>query len=295
MGGCALYPPEHYMNAVNVDTLPVEPRSAVWLDDLGGGEDASVHVTRSTLRDGVRGGTPLNVVDSRVTGFQNVWLNFSYKPKSFPGPYPIPPEPKVQGHPGAAWDKHLLVVDTADCRGYELIQYDPFLVALTGVHSALGGTSYPLDSTEMPATTTNAPNTPMIGQYIRADEVAAGDVPHVLAFCSNRVSSDHRWPARKSDGQLDGAGSMPMGSWIRLKDGVDPASFPGSARPVVETLRERGAVLTDSCGHSFSLLAENSTEWPDDHLKELRNLRASDFEVVDSSLMMVSPESFRIR
>ena len=181
-----------------------------------------------------------------------MWLNYSYKPKSFPGPYPIPSEPKVQGHPGAAWDKHLLVVDTADCRAYELIQYDPFLVALTGVHTALGGTAYPLDSTEMPATTTNAPNTPMIGQYIRADEVAAGEVPHVLAFCSNRVSTasslagpQERWPARSA------SGSMPMGSWIRLKARVDPASFPGGARPVVETLRERGAVLTDSCGHSL--------------------------------------------
>jgi len=295
MGGCALYPPDHYMNAVNVDTLPVDPRSAAWLEDLGGGEDASVHVTRSQLRDGIRGGTPLNVVDSRETGFTHVFLNYSYSPRSFPGPYPIPRQPKVQGHPGAAWDKKLLVVDTADCRAYELIQYDPFLVALTGVHSALGGASYPLDSTAMPASTTNAPNTPMIGQYIRADEVTAGEVPHVLAFCTNRTITSHRWPARMSDGQLSGPNSMPTGAWIRLKDDVDPATFPSGARPVVETLRERGAVLTDTCGHSFSLLTENSTEWPDDDLKELRNLNASDFEVVDSSLMMVDQGSFRIR
>lgn len=295
MGGCTLYPPDHYMNAVDVDTLAVDPRSAAWLGDLGGGEDAPVQVTSGMLRDGIRGGTPLNVVDSRETGFTRVFLNYSYSPRSFPGPYPIPRQPKVQGHPGAAWDKRLMVVDTADCRAYELIQYDPFIVALTGRHSALAGASYPLNSTAMPEMTTNAPNTPMIGQYIRADEVMAGEVPHVLAFCSNRISTSHRWPARKSDGQLGGPNSMPMGAWIRLKSDVNPAAFPPSARPVVETLRERGAVLTDTCGHPFSLLTENSTEWPIDHLKDLRNLSASDFEVVDSSPMMADPGSFRIR
>jgi hypothetical protein len=295
MGGCALYPPDHYMNAVDVDTLEVHPRSATWLRDLGAGTDATLLFPSSRIWAGSRAGTPLNLVDSRVSGFTRVLLNYSYAPKAFRGPYPIPEDPKVQGYPSAQWDKHLLVVDTAECRAYELIQYDPFVVALTGVQSALNGTTYPLDSTEMPVQTTNSPNTPMLGQYVRVDEVRAGEVPHVMAFCSNRISRSFTWPARSSDGQLDGPDSMPMGTWIRLQQRVDPATFPPGARAVVTALQERGAILTDTCAHSFRLMAENSGEWNDADMQQLSRLDTADFEVVDASAMRADSTSYRVR
>lgn len=295
MGGCTLFPRDHYMNAVNVDTLPVLSESSRWLADLGAGQPAPLRFPTSRIWNGARGGTPLNLVDSRERGFTRVLLNMSYAPRSFPGPYPIPANPKVQGFPSAQWDKHLLVVDVADCRAYELIQYDPFLVALTGIHSALSGASYALDSTAMPPTTTNSPNTPMIGQYIRHEEVVNGEIPHVMAFCSNRISPTWVWPARRSDGVVPGADAMPMGAWIRLKSTVDPSVFPPGARAVVEALRERGAVLTDTCSHSFSLLAENSGDWNDTVMQQLSRLTTSDFEVVDSSQMKVSDTTFQIR
>lgn len=144
---------------------------------------------------------------------------------SYRGGYPIPGSPKVQGHPSAQWDKHLLMVDTAECTAYELIQYDPFLVELLGVRSAMHGVKYPLNSVVPPTVTTNSPNTPMIGQYVLVDEVRRREVPHVLAFCSNTISSDHVWPARMSDGQVAAGEGLPMGSWIRLGDHVDPDSF----------------------------------------------------------------------
>jgi hypothetical protein len=295
MGGCTLFPRDHYMNAVNVDTLPVLPQSANWLSDLGNGTPAPLKFPTSRIWQGARGGTPLNLVDSRQRGFTNVLLNYSYSPNAFRGPYPIPSDPKVQGHPSAQWDKHLLTVDVADCRAYELIQYDPFMVALSGIHSALSGASYPLDTTDMPRMTTNSPKTPMIGQYVRVDEVAAGEIPHVMAFCSDRISPSHLWPARDSDGVIPGPNAMPMGTWIRLKADVDASSFPAGARAVVEALRERGAVLTDTCSHSFSLLAENSASWNDSVMQQISRLTTSDFEVVDTTPMKVSETSYQIR
>jgi hypothetical protein len=238
---------------------------------------------------------PINVVDSRITGFSDVMINPSASSKAYRGRYPIPPNPKVQGHPSAQWDKHLLMVDVADCTVYELIQYDPLIVALTGRHSALSGTRYPLDSVEWPGITTNSPNTPMIGQYVLHQEVVDGDVRHPIGFCTDSISTAHQWPARASDGRVDSPSAMPMGAWIRLRSDADLAGFGPGARTVARALREHGAVLTDTCSHDFHLMAENSSRWNDDDLQALRSLTAADFEVVDVRPMQADAGSFRIR
>jgi hypothetical protein len=54
-------------------------------------------------------------------------------------------------------------------------------------------------------------------------------------------------------------------------------------------------MLTDSCGHSFWLQLENSGKWNDAELDQLRALTVEDFEVVDSSHLMVDPGTFAIR
>lgn len=293
--GCTLHPADHFLNASNVDTLPVHPMSARWLADLGAGQPTGLKFPTAKIWDSARSGMPINVVDSRVTGFTDVVMNPWGSSKSYRGPYPLPPNPKVQGYPSAQWDKHLLVIDVADCTAYELIQYDPVLAALTGIHSALSGTRYPLNTLEAPAFTTNAPQTPMIGQYAMRAEVLAGDVPHAIGFCSNRISTQARWPAKRSDGVVDSPDAMPMGTWIRLKAGADTSGFGPGASTVARALREHGAILTDTCSHPFYLMAENSGEWNDDDLQALRELTTSDFEVVDTAPMQVSASSFRIR
>jgi hypothetical protein len=224
-----------------------------------------------------------------------VVLNPWGSPRSYRGPYPIPDNPKVQGYPSAQWDKHLLIVDVADCTAYELIQYDPVVATLTGVHSALSGARYRLDSTEFPTITTNAPQTPMLGQYVMRSEVVAGEVAHPVGFCSNRISTTYQWPARRSDGVVSTPDAMPMGTWIRLRSDADLRGFGPDARTVARALREHGAILTDTCSHPFFLMAENSAAWNDDDLAAIRSLTADDFEVVDTTPMQSDPGSFRIR
>ncbi len=294
IGGCQVFPPDHYMNATNIDTLPVHPRSSEYLSDLGGA-DAPVRFTTSKIWEGARGGTPINVVDSRQTGFSTVNLNMWWTSASYTGGYPIPTNPRVQGYPSAQWDKHLLIVDAHECMAYELIQYDPAIVALTGIRSALAGMRYPLNSTEMTAITTNAPLTPMIGQFVMLDEVRARNVPHVLAFCSNRISQSHVWPARRSDGTSTSTSSLPMGAWLRLKAGTDTSHLGAGAKSVANAMRTRGVILTDSCPYPFSLMAENSSEWNDADLQTLRTLDATDFEVVDANTIRADTSSYRIR
>lgn len=294
IGGCTMFPPDHFLNATDIDTLPVHPRSSVWLNSLGGA-NATMRFPNSRIWEGSRGGMPINVVDSRVTGFRNVVLSPWGSTRSYLGPYPIPDTPLVQGSPTAQWDRHVLTVDVADCTAYELIQYDPLVKALTGVHTAWIGMRYPLNTSDWPVMTTNAPKTPMLGQYVLLDEVRRGRVDHVIGFCTDDISTAHMWPARASDGRVESPDAMPMGTWIRLRADVDVSRFGAPAATVARALREHGAVLTDTCAHDFYLMGENSPEWDDAGLAALATLDAADFEVVDTTPLRADGTSFRIR
>ncbi len=293
IGGCDLFPADHYLNATNIDRLPVHPSSDQWLSGHRS-RGTKLSTPSSTVWEGSSTGIPINVVDSRTTSFKNVAYTMSVSPHEYRGRMPIPSSPRLEGYPGAAWDRHLLILDVADCTAYELIQYDPTLGSL-GVHTANSGAKYKLDSTARLKFTTNSPNTPMIGQAFRVDEVNAGAVRHVTAFCSNTIASSHVWPASSSDGRQPPGGELPMGAWARLKSSVDLNRFSGQARAMVDALRTHGAVLTDTCSQGMHLTGENSSGWKSTDLAQLKQLTANDFEIVDTTSLKVSDDSFAIR
>lgn len=293
IAGCPVFPPDHFLNARNIDELPVHPKSSTWTQYLARDGHTLRGPNHRISPDGARSGMPINVVDSRTLGFKSVLLNPSYAANNYWGPYPIPEEPRIQGFPSAQWDKHLLIVDVADCTAYELIQYNPVL-HLVGIHTALAGTAYKLDSTAQPLMTTNVANTPMIGQYAMIEEVLAGELAHVIGFCTDQAGPGSVWPARKSDGTGDAAKAPPMGAWMRLRGDVDLKRFTGQARTIAEGLREHGMVLTDTCGHQFRIQSENSSRWSTE-VEQLEKLTARDFEFVDVTQLRQSTTSFAVR
>ena len=86
-----------------------------------------------------------------------------------------------------------------------------------------------------------------------------------------------------------------MGAWARLKSSVDPNRFTGQARAMVDALRTHGAVLTDTCSQGMHLTGENSSGWNATDLAQLKQLTANDFEIVDTTSLKVSDDSFAIR
>ncbi len=293
IGGCTIFPRDHFLNAREVDTLGVHPRSAEYVRFLGG-RDTTLKAPSSNIWQGSRGGMPINVVDSRDVPMRSVTLNKNWTTRGWFGGYPIPRSPRVEGHPGTAWDRHLVMLDVADCTGYELIQYDRELAALTGFHTALSGTKYSLSSTDMPRITTNVANTPLIGQYVTLAEANSGKVDHPVGFCSSTTGKGVTWPARMSDGQWDRPDAPPIGTWIRLRADVDISHLKGQALAIAKGMREHGMVLTDTCGHRFSVMAENSDGWNKTQMQQLAKLTIADFEAVDVTPMMRSESSFRI-
>ncbi|MFM7064360.1 MAG: hypothetical protein ACKO04_12835, partial [Actinomycetes bacterium] len=293
IGGCQLYPRDHFLNATNVDRLPVASTSSSWTSFLGGSSTPLVAGFTSAVWSGSRSGMPMNVVDSRRIGMTGVLLDHTYT-DSYAGGYPVPASPVVEGAPTPQWDKHVIMVDQADCTSYELIQYDSLWRSLFGSVKALAGAKVPLGSTAA-TRTTNAAQTPMVGQNVLVSEVTAGAVDHVVGFCTTELHPGHVWPARASDGKSSNPSAIKTGAWLRLKAGTSTSGFTGQARPIVEALRTHGMVLTDTCGQKFALMGENSTAWNDAELAQLGRLTADDFEVVDTTPMKVSDSNWAIR
>ena len=293
IGGCQLYPRNHFLNATNVDQLPVSTSSSTWTSFLGGTGTKLVAGFGSGVWSGSRAGMPMNVVNSRTTGMSSVLFDYTYT-DSYSGGYPVPAAPVVEGSPTPQWDQHVIMVDTADCTSYELIQYDSVWRALFGSVKALAGAKVPLGSTT-PVRTTNAAQTPMVGQNVLVSEVSAGHVDHAVGFCTTEINPGSVWPARASDGKSTSPSAIKTGAWLRLKAGTSTSKFTGQARPIAEALKTHGAVLTDTCGQKFALMGENSTAWNDAELAQLGQLTAADFEVVDTAPMKVSDSSWAIR
>lgn len=285
IGRCEVFPANHYMNAINVDKAPVHPQSDQFLADIKG---EPMRFPTSSTWEGSRPGIPINVVDSAKIGFSNVVVTGD-SPSNYRGPFPIPTYPRIEGDPGSAWDKHVLIVDTKDCTAYEIIQYTNFF----GNHVGWNTAKYPLNTTARPTKTTNAPDTPMIGQFVMRNEAKALDIPHVVSWCTNRPGTGVLWPALRTDGRSDTG--VPSGAWIRLKSTADTSKLTGEAKAIAETLRTRGAVQTDTCNHGFYLHGENAADWPASTSQQLATLKADDFEVIDASALMVDPNTHEIR
>lgn len=287
IGGCEIFPPEHYLNATNIDRAPRHRDSDALLATIAG---EPLRLPSSRIWQGSRSGMPINIVDSSTISTSAVHITGEFS-RAYRGRYPIPRNPLVEGHPGRAWDAHLLMVDVADCTAYELIQYS--YSKLFSAHLAWNGATYPLDTVDKPRQTTNSPDTPMIGQYLMREDVRRGHIPNVISWCTDRTGPAHMWPARDSDGTVPGG--VPMGTWLRLKPSVDRSGHTGGAAALLEALATRGMVLTDTCGHSFDIYHEMAEDWPEAELEALSHLTVDDFEVIDASALRADETTFAVR
>jgi len=107
-----MFPGNNIWNA-RVDSLPTHPLSDWWIDNIG--RDEGFHMDFGSGEwDGGPIGIPYNVLGgASVTKYT---LDFYYPDESDAGPYPIPDNPLIE----YGSDHHILVVDTDDCRLYEI-------------------------------------------------------------------------------------------------------------------------------------------------------------------------------
>jgi len=288
LGGCPVFPANSIWNA-RVDALPVHPQSAAWVATIGTGKP--LHPDFGTVYDGAPNGIPFVVVPASTA---MVTVRFDYDDESDAGPYPIPPDPPIEGGPASSGDRHVLIVEQGSCKLYELFaayrNADGSWRAGSGAIFALTG--YAL----RPATWTSADaaGLPILPGLVRFDEVAAGEIAHALRFTVPQTRGSYVWPARHEASSLTGAQYPPMGQRFRLKAGVDVTRFPLSVRPILVALKAYGMMLADN-GSSWFLSGAPDPRWNDDELHALQQLVGADFEAVDATSLMIDPNSAAAR
>lgn len=283
--GVAIFPGDDIWN-VPVDGLPTDPHSADYVATIG--STAHLHPDFGAgLWEGYPMGIPFNIVSSSQPGKTVV---FEYSSESDPGPYPVPDNPLMERGP----DYHVLILDRDNGILYELYaaekQPDGSWHAGSGAVFRLG------DYTLRPAgwTSADAAGLPILPGLVRYEEVNAGEITHAIRFTAPQTRRAYVWPARHYASTITDTRYPPMGQRFRLRASFDTTGYPPQAKVILDALKKYGMILADNGGAWF-ITGVPDNRWSNEDLHTLSQLKGSDFEAVDSSSLMIDPNSGRAR
>jgi hypothetical protein len=288
--GCPVFPADNVWNTP-IDQLPVDPRSAAYIANIG--QDRAVHPDfGSGLWEGVPIGIPYNVVPGTQP---KVTISFEYEDESDSGPYPIPPDPEIEGGDDSTGDRHVVVLDKDNCLLYETWSTYP---QPGGSWYAGSGAVFDLQSNTLrPSgwTSADAAGLPILPGLVRYDEVAAEEIHHAIRFTAPYTRRAYVWPARHCASNLTSLNYPPMGQRFRLKANFDISGFSPEVKVILTALKRYGMILADNGGAWFVTGVPDS-RWDNDMLvSELGQVKGSDFEAVDESYLMIDPDSGQAR
>ena len=178
-------------------------------------------------------------------------------------------------------DRHILLVDTDECRLYEL--YDAHRDG--GRWTAGSGATWNLRSNALrPAgwTSADAAGLPILGGLVREGEVAAGAIRHAIRFTAPSTCDGYIYPARHEAGSGSCTSKPPMGLRVRLKANVDISGFGPQARVILTALKTYGMILADN-GSPWYVSGMSDPRFDDDVLHELDRYTGADLEAVDTA------------
>ena len=175
-------------------------------------------------------------------------------------PLPFPVRIPVGARPAATSDAQMTVYDVE--RGYvaklhkaELVGDDwtarwtaLYNLASNGLHGSLPGS-------DDRANRGHRGFPPPI-HAVRWDEVAAGEIRHVLKVAIHRTAPYHVYPGAGDEG---GSGVIPEGAIFRIKPTVDLSGrgLDGAALVIATAMQRYGVVIGDQSGAPMALKVEN--------------------------------------
>jgi hypothetical protein len=289
VAGCQVFPADNIWNTP-VDTLPVDPNSAAYIQTIGA--DAPL---KADFGSGTWEGGPIGIPYAVVLGTQaKVPVSFGYADESDPGPYPIPTDAPIEGGPESDGDRHVLVVNRDACLLYELFYAFP---QPDGSWQAGSGAIFDLNSHALrPAgwTSADAAGLPILPGLVRYEEVINGDINHALRFTAPQTRRDYVWPARHYASNLTDSQYPPIGQRFRLRADFDISGFSPEVQVILRALKTYGLILADN-GSAWYITGAPDERWDNDMLQELGQVHGSDFEALDVSSLMLDPDSGQIR
>ena len=272
---CTVFPADNIWNT-RVDTLPVHPKSAVWLASMQAGS-TNLHPDFGPPSYGL----PYDVVSNR---HRMVRIKFRYASESDRVRYPFGPRTPIEN----GSDRHALIVNKSTCTLYELFDAD----WNHGNPTAGSGATFDLSSNALRPdgwTSADAAGLPILPGLVRFDEVEAGAIGHAIRFTAECTRNRHVWPARHDAGTSDRR-CPPMGARFRLGASYDLSGFSLKARVVLRAMKRYGLILADN-GSDWYFQGTRDRRWRNALLDQLKTVPASAFEAVDVSSCMVAAGS----
>jgi len=279
-GDCPFFPKDNVWNT-KIDELPVDSHSAAYVAAMGSGIPLHPDFGSSSGYEYSTVGRDETIAFVAFT---------EAAAESDPGPYRIPDDAVVE----EGSDHHVLLVDPARCRLYEL--YEAKKVA-SRKWEAASGAIFDLRSNRLrPAgwTSADAAGLPIQAGLVRYDEVLSGAIHHALRFTTPHTRNAFVWPATHRASSLADPNLPAMGQRFRLRRSFEVSGFSPEIQVVLVALKDYGMILADNGGPWFISGARDS-RWSSGINSEFRRLHGSDFEAVNSSLLMVTPDSAQAR
>jgi hypothetical protein len=274
LNGRRPFPADNPWNT-DISHAAVDPASSTLIASCG---VRGLHPDFGTTYDGAPNGIPYVVVSN---GQPKVPVSFDYADESDPGPYPIPPNAPIEGGPASTGDRHVLIVDVAAWRLYEL--YDAHPVNGGASWHAGSGAVFDLSSNALrPAgwTSADAAGLPVFPGLVRYDEaVEAHAIEHALRFTCPRSRKAYVAPARHYASSDTSSALPPMGMRVRLKAGFDTTGFPPAVRTILRAMMRYGMLMADN-GSGWYVSGAPDPRWNDDDLATLSKVPSTAFEVV---------------
>ncbi len=274
IGGCPVFPADNAWNT-DVTNAPLDLNSSAYISNILANGGGFLH---ADFGGGGAYGIPYITVNASTP---MVPINFTaYGDESDPGPYPVPLTAPIEGGASSTGDRHVLAVNTATCRLYEMYGAFP----QTTQWNADSGAVFDFTSDKLRPdgwTSADAAGLPILPGLVRYDEVAAGAINHALRFTVNATQRGYIHPATHFASSSTDATRPPMGLRLRLKAGYDVSGFHGEARVVLDALKHYGMIVADN-GSNFFITGAADPRWDDNDLNQLKSVPGSAFEVVST-------------
>jgi hypothetical protein len=272
------------------ENIQVFPTSNAWNLDISSAEvdplntqiiaGISAPAIKADFGSGLWQGAPIGIPYVVVCGNQPKTTIFftDYGDESDPGPYPIPLTAPIEGN--GQGDSHVIAVDIENKMLYEL-----FYARVNGNRwDASSGAIFDLKSNNLrPETWTSADaaGLPIFPGLVRYEEILKGEIDHPIRFTltSNNVKPAYIHPARHKVNSTGGQYSLPFGARIRLKASFDISGFSATNQVILRAMKKYGLILAD-IGSNLYISGAPDERWDNDDLRNLGQVRGSDFEVL---------------
>jgi len=263
----------------DISSAPVDPNSATimsnWVGSVNLHPDWGTDPTYGIPYVVVNGNQPL------------VRVNLgAYSDESDPGPMPIPASAPIEGGSSSSGDRHVLVLNNANCFLYELYNASPnsdgsWTADSTAVWDLLNDEQRPYTWTSA-----DAAGLPIFPGLVRYDEAASGSIQHAFRFTLPQTKAAFTLPASHWAGNTNGSTAPPMGMRLRLKASYDISGFSTQMQVILTAMKKYGLILADN-GSALYVTGVSDSRWGSD-LDSLKTVPSSAFEVVQMGKVYTS-------